>query len=159
MLLARLVATVVRPISSAVATTRRMSHAIALSPSETTFVALLDDFANHLSPPVECRIAGGWVRDKVRRPPHIPCSCISSCPCPPQTSISPSPFPQAIHLPWLLSTFSRRKMCPLAQSARSSPIRSKVNISRPAQPGLWASNATLLGFEVKPMQTAASRKW
>ncbi|KIR58757.1 tRNA adenylyltransferase [Cryptococcus bacillisporus CA1873] len=65
MLLARLVATVVRPISSAVATTRRMSHAIALSPSETTFVALLDDFANHLSPPVECRIAGGWVRDKL----------------------------------------------------------------------------------------------
>nr|KIR84649.1 tRNA adenylyltransferase [Cryptococcus tetragattii IND107] len=65
MLLARLVATVVRPISSAVATTRRMSHAIALSPSEATFVALLDDFANHLSPPVECRIAGGWVRDKL----------------------------------------------------------------------------------------------
>ncbi|ADV20434.1 tRNA adenylyltransferase [Cryptococcus gattii E566] len=65
MLLARLVATVVRPISSAVATTRRMSHAIALSPSEATFVALLDDFANRLSPPVECRIAGGWVRDKL----------------------------------------------------------------------------------------------
>ncbi|KIR32489.1 tRNA adenylyltransferase [Cryptococcus deuterogattii MMRL2647] len=65
MLLARLVDTVSRPISSAVATTRRMSHTIALSPSEATFVALLDDFANHLSPPVECRIAGGWVRDKL----------------------------------------------------------------------------------------------
>lgn len=38
---------------------------IALNPSETRFVSLLDSFASRQTPPVTCRIAGGWVRDKV----------------------------------------------------------------------------------------------
>lgn len=40
-------------------------HSIKLNPTEAQFVALLDDFAGRQDPPVECRIAGGWVRDKV----------------------------------------------------------------------------------------------
>jgi hypothetical protein len=40
-------------------------HSIKLNPTEEQFVALLDDFAGRQDPPVECRIAGGWVRDKV----------------------------------------------------------------------------------------------
>lgn len=39
--------------------------AIRLSDDEEKFVSLLDKFAAGLEPPVECRIAGGWVRDKV----------------------------------------------------------------------------------------------
>ncbi|WRT67168.1 uncharacterized protein IL334_004134 [Kwoniella shivajii] len=49
-----------------------MARTVALNEVETTFVGLLDDFARRLNPPVECRIAGGWVRDKgleVRRMP------------------------------------------------------------------------------------------
>ena len=42
-----------------------LSKAITLSRDENRFVTLLDDFARQLDPPVECRIAGGWVRDKV----------------------------------------------------------------------------------------------
>ncbi|KAK4684329.1 hypothetical protein P7C73_g5855, partial [Tremellales sp. Uapishka_1] len=42
-----------------------MSRSISLSPAETTFCGLLDDFARKQVPPVECRIAGGWVRDKL----------------------------------------------------------------------------------------------
>lgn len=38
---------------------------IRLDPTETSFVKYLDDFAQQHDPPVECRIAGGWVRDKV----------------------------------------------------------------------------------------------
>ncbi|KAK8869780.1 hypothetical protein IAR55_000348 [Kwoniella newhampshirensis] len=43
-----------------------MSPSIPLSNVESTFVTLLDDFARRLDPPVECRIAGGWVRDKTK---------------------------------------------------------------------------------------------
>ncbi|TXT07280.1 hypothetical protein VHUM_03450 [Vanrija humicola] len=39
--------------------------AIRLSDDEEKFVSLLDKFAAGLEPPVECRIAGGWVRDKL----------------------------------------------------------------------------------------------
>ncbi|OCF35478.1 tRNA adenylyltransferase [Kwoniella heveanensis CBS 569] len=42
-----------------------MTPTISLSNVEATFVHLLDDFATKLDPPVECRIAGGWVRDKL----------------------------------------------------------------------------------------------
>nr|XP_031862773.1 uncharacterized protein CI109_001785 [Kwoniella shandongensis]KAA5529845.1 hypothetical protein CI109_001785 [Kwoniella shandongensis] len=42
-----------------------MSPSISLTNVESTFVTLLDDFARRLEPPVECRIAGGWVRDKL----------------------------------------------------------------------------------------------
>ncbi|WVF72182.1 hypothetical protein IAT40_006994 [Kwoniella sp. CBS 6097] len=42
-----------------------MTPAVSLSNVEKTFVQLLDDFARKLVPPVECRIAGGWVRDKL----------------------------------------------------------------------------------------------
>lgn len=38
---------------------------IALSDTEEKFVTLLDEFATGYNPPIECRIAGGWVRDKV----------------------------------------------------------------------------------------------
>lgn len=38
---------------------------IALSDTEEKFVSLLDEFATGYNPPIECRIAGGWVRDKV----------------------------------------------------------------------------------------------
>ena len=41
------------------------STTISLDPAETSFVTYLDDFARQHHPPVECRIAGGWVRDKV----------------------------------------------------------------------------------------------
>ncbi|WWD15948.1 hypothetical protein CI109_100372 [Kwoniella shandongensis] len=44
-----------------------MSPSISLTNVESTFVTLLDDFARRLEPPVECRIAGGWVRDKPSR--------------------------------------------------------------------------------------------
>jgi hypothetical protein len=40
------------------------TEALQLNPTETSFVSLLDDFSQTLTPPVECRIAGGWVRDK-----------------------------------------------------------------------------------------------
>lgn len=45
---------------------------ITLTPEEDRLCSLLDDFKLHVqqtkpdSPQVECRIAGGWVRDKVR---------------------------------------------------------------------------------------------
>ncbi|WWC61070.1 uncharacterized protein I303_103648 [Kwoniella dejecticola CBS 10117] len=42
-----------------------MARKVHLNEVETRFVGLLDDFAGKLSPPVECRIAGGWVRDKL----------------------------------------------------------------------------------------------
>ncbi|KAL7424145.1 CCA tRNA nucleotidyltransferase, mitochondrial [Cryptotrichosporon argae] len=38
---------------------------ITLSATEQRFVDLLDEFAASRDPPVECRIAGGWVRDKL----------------------------------------------------------------------------------------------
>lgn len=38
---------------------------IQLTTTESAFCQLLDDFAKNLSPPVVCRIAGGWVRDKL----------------------------------------------------------------------------------------------
>ena len=38
---------------------------IQLSPEEKRFCDLLNGFSQTLEPPVECRIAGGWVRDKV----------------------------------------------------------------------------------------------
>lgn len=41
------------------------STTISLDPAETSFVTYLDDFARQHHPPVECRIAGGWVRDKL----------------------------------------------------------------------------------------------
>ncbi|ODO11612.1 hypothetical protein I350_00394 [Cryptococcus amylolentus CBS 6273] len=41
------------------------TRSIALDPQETAFVQLLDAFATAQNPPVECRIAGGWVRDKI----------------------------------------------------------------------------------------------
>ncbi|WVW83021.1 hypothetical protein I302_105037 [Kwoniella bestiolae CBS 10118] len=42
-----------------------MARKVALNEVETRFVNLLDDFSRRLNPPVECRIAGGWVRDKL----------------------------------------------------------------------------------------------
>lgn len=39
--------------------------AIRLSETEDKFVTLLDEFSSGYNPPIECRIAGGWVRDKV----------------------------------------------------------------------------------------------
>ena len=39
---------------------------IVLEASENTFISHLDTFAGRQDPPVTCRIAGGWVRDKVR---------------------------------------------------------------------------------------------
>ncbi|EIW69458.1 hypothetical protein TREMEDRAFT_68702 [Tremella mesenterica DSM 1558] len=41
------------------------SHNISLTSTEAHFCELLDDFSTHRVPPVECRIAGGWVRDKL----------------------------------------------------------------------------------------------
>ena len=41
--------------------------AIVLNQVEADFVNYLDQFAQTRDPPVECRIAGGWVRDKVSR--------------------------------------------------------------------------------------------
>lgn len=38
---------------------------IHLNDKEEKFVQLLDQFARSLQPPIECRIAGGWVRDKL----------------------------------------------------------------------------------------------
>jgi tRNA nucleotidyltransferase (CCA-adding enzyme) len=45
--------------------TLRAMTTIVLTPVETRFVDLLDTFARQQNPPVECRIAGGWVRDKL----------------------------------------------------------------------------------------------
>ncbi|WWD01331.1 hypothetical protein V866_008274 [Kwoniella sp. B9012] len=42
-----------------------MARKVILDEVETKFVNLLDDFSRTLNPPVECRIAGGWVRDKL----------------------------------------------------------------------------------------------
>lgn len=39
--------------------------AIRLSDTEDKFVTFLDEFSRGYNPPIECRIAGGWVRDKV----------------------------------------------------------------------------------------------
>jgi hypothetical protein len=51
--------------------TSTLSPKISLNPTEERFCRLLNGFAQTLDPPVECRIAGGWVRDKVSggRPP------------------------------------------------------------------------------------------
>jgi tRNA nucleotidyltransferase (CCA-adding enzyme) len=38
---------------------------ISLTETEERFVCLLDEFARGYETPIECRIAGGWVRDKV----------------------------------------------------------------------------------------------
>ncbi|WVQ71672.1 hypothetical protein IAR50_001212 [Cryptococcus sp. DSM 104548] len=38
-----------------------VTRTISLDPQETSFVQLLDEFASAQSPPVECRIAGGWI--------------------------------------------------------------------------------------------------
>ncbi|KZP00684.1 hypothetical protein CALVIDRAFT_475433 [Calocera viscosa TUFC12733] len=38
---------------------------ITLDPREDQICTILDDYAKTLTPPVECRIAGGWVRDKL----------------------------------------------------------------------------------------------
>lgn len=38
---------------------------ISLTSTEEAFVNHLDEFASNYQPPIECRIAGGWVRDKV----------------------------------------------------------------------------------------------
>ena len=38
---------------------------LTLTDTEQAFVHHLDRYASSLTPPVECRIAGGWVRDKV----------------------------------------------------------------------------------------------
>nr|ODN77323.1 tRNA adenylyltransferase [Cryptococcus depauperatus CBS 7841] len=42
-----------------------MTPPLHLNDTETAFVTLLDSFAKQQDPPVECRIAGGWVRDKL----------------------------------------------------------------------------------------------
>ena len=43
----------------------RLFRMISLNTTEQQFITHLDTFARSLAPPVECRIAGGWVRDKV----------------------------------------------------------------------------------------------
>lgn len=54
------------------------SQAIALTPDEDRLCTLLDEFKAFVSKTdpdgkqVECRIAGGWVRDKVRRRDSAP---------------------------------------------------------------------------------------
>ena len=40
---------------------------VKLDSAEAEFISHLDAFAATQQPPVTCRIAGGWVRDKVRR--------------------------------------------------------------------------------------------
>lgn len=50
--------------SSSVTPVTAPPGAIALNPTEEKFVTLLDEFAKGYNPPIECRIAGGWVRDK-----------------------------------------------------------------------------------------------
>jgi len=42
----------------------RLLRMISLNTTEQQFITHLDTFARSLVPPVECRIAGGWVRDK-----------------------------------------------------------------------------------------------
>lgn len=37
----------------------------SLTKNETVLFNHLDNFAQQQCPPIECRIAGGWVRDKV----------------------------------------------------------------------------------------------
>lgn len=44
--------------------------AIHLDDTEARFVSLLDEFSRGYNPPIECRIAGGWVRDKASSPSH-----------------------------------------------------------------------------------------
>ena len=39
---------------------------VKLDSAEAEFISHLDAFAATQQPPVTCRIAGGWVRDKVR---------------------------------------------------------------------------------------------
>lgn len=48
----------------------RLFRMISLNQTEQQFIAYLDTFSRSLVPPVECRIAGGWVRDKVCRNDH-----------------------------------------------------------------------------------------
>lgn len=60
-----------RAFNRLLSSTARMSltRSISLSNVEATFVIHLDNFASRFSPPVECRIAGGWVRDKLLQLP------------------------------------------------------------------------------------------
>lgn len=54
----------------------RFFRMISLNQTEQQFIAYLDTFSRSLTPPVECRIAGGWVRDKV---------CCTDCSLGPRT--------------------------------------------------------------------------
>ena len=45
---------------------RSMMTSISLTQTEAQLVEHLDTFSSNLEPRVDCRIAGGWVRDKVR---------------------------------------------------------------------------------------------
>jgi hypothetical protein len=47
------------------------SMSVKLDSAEAEFISHLDAFAATQQPTVTCRIAGGWVRDKVSQyPPH-----------------------------------------------------------------------------------------
>lgn len=110
-----------RPLATRLSLGRRMSSALAppsiqLTPEEARFCDLLDDFAREGRkritkpaveveiPEVQCRIAGGWVRDKVRFE-EFPLRLLltdgihSFLVCHRQTSISPFQHAQAIHSP------------------------------------------------------------
>jgi hypothetical protein len=60
---------------------REISGTIALTPEEDSICALLDKFTKYLRESdetyagVECRIAGGWVRDKVSKAMSLDVSC------------------------------------------------------------------------------------
>lgn len=55
---------------------------IQLEDRETAVLDLVDRFTKHLAetkpdlPPVECRVAGGWVRDKVRTVAMLACGLL-----------------------------------------------------------------------------------
>jgi hypothetical protein len=44
----------------------KTTMSVKLDSAEAEFISHLDAFAATQQPPVTCRIAGGWVRDKVR---------------------------------------------------------------------------------------------
>ncbi|ORX39900.1 putative tRNA adenylyltransferase [Kockovaella imperatae] len=58
-----------RPLSIMTSSVTHADSAIELDPKESLFVKHLDEFSQSLKPVVECRIAGGWVRDKLLRLP------------------------------------------------------------------------------------------
>jgi hypothetical protein len=143
---------------------------IALEPEEANLIAALDSFATSHASAVELRIAGGWVRDKVRlatgMQPGVTreCSCWD---CPPMTWMSPFPQCPATTLPPSSLPTSMHKALHLRRRRTWRALRptrfSRSTSRRPLRPCSTATStlsssgrkSMSLGVEYRPRWYAA----